>query len=519
MIKTRSFRSLVCLLLICCFLVHCMTPRAEAFGLLTGSTVLVAAGSVIATLLIGAGIQQAYENSPAFQNLVDNIKSIWTDQGIVVNDQIEVMRVPGQSVEDTVYAVKESLIESVVDIAYESGAISVTNNSFGFAVSAGTYVPSIDNCGEDISASVDTTCFVFGSPNKSCSFVLVSDQPFTAYEKGFRYDLTGDIATRESSYYEYNGFGFYYSSVIRIGAGSFGDYCISSDFSKELLAQILTGEYEGDGPTISLTDGLTAGQIAPQGTSIATGYPSWAANSFSYGNTADKYYPIALGDTYADTVSKTQEQVWEGVSEYTTEVLSNWDAMLAILAVIKAYISTHIPNLISEKVDSVKETVISLPDTFSNWFERGISIGESILEKVLALPQTIADAVAQAIAVAFVLDEAYMRAEFDALLSDFKFLGSMVDFGRGVVDVFYGIGSKPPILYVDLDAAESEFDYGDRVVFLDLTWYERYKPYGDAIISSFLWAWFGWRLLHSLPGLINGSSGAVPHINFRKWGD
>ena len=117
MIKTRSFRSLICLLLICCFLVHGMAPRAEAFGLLTGGTVLVAAGSVIATLLIGAGIQQAYENSPAFQNLVDNIKSIWTDQGIVVNDQIEVLRVPGQSAEDAIYAVKESLVESVVDIA------------------------------------------------------------------------------------------------------------------------------------------------------------------------------------------------------------------------------------------------------------------------------------------------------------------------------------------------------------------------------------------------------------------
>ena len=99
------------------------------------------------------------------------------------------------------------------------------------------------------------------------------------------------------------------------------------------------------------------------------------------------------------------------------------------------------------------------------------------------------------------------------------FLGSMVDFGRGLVDVFYGIGSKPPVLYVDLDDAEGDIVWGDRVVFLDLTWYERYKSYGDAIISSFLWAWFGWRLLHNIPGLLNGTSGAVPSSSvFRSWG-
>lgn len=147
-----------------------------------------------------------------------------------------------------------------------------------------------------------------------------------------------------------------------------------------------------------------------------------------------------------------------------------------------------------------------------SWFPQFLNLLQQLWDTIANLFAIVRDAVLEALSLAFDLDPAYMEAQFNSLISEFKFFGSMVDFGKSVVDVFYGIGSKPPVLYIDLSAAEGSVFWGERVIFLDLTWYSRYKPYGDALISSFLWAFFGWRLLHHIPGLINGSSGIVPHF-------
>ena len=86
----------------------------------------------------------------------------------------------------------------------------------------------------------------------------------------------------------------------------------------------------------------------------------------------------------------------------------------------------------------------------------------------------------------------------------------MVDIAQGLsVDLS---SSTPPVVYVHLEDSESEYIKGGTVKFIDMSWYARYKPYGDVILSGFLWALFAWRMYLKIPGIINGVGGSVGHI-------
>ena len=72
---------------------------------------------------------------------------------------------------------------------------------------------------------------------------------------------------------------------------------------------------------------------------------------------------------------------------------------------------------------------------------------------------------------------------------------------------FTGLGSKPPIIWIDLSAATGSCLWGGRQIFMDLTWYADYKPKMDAILGAIIWLWLAWRVFLSVPGIINGASG------------
>lgn len=113
----------------------------------------------------------------------------------------------------------------------------------------------------------------------------------------------------------------------------------------------------------------------------------------------------------------------------------------------------------------------------------------------------------------FVPSEDFLTEKVDSLCDRFSFADSIVRTGQVLFDGLSGISTEPPVIYVDLGAFEGSYDLGGKVAFVDLHWYSRYKPTVDAIISSFLWACFVWRLLIKLPGIINGASGAVSIVS------
>ena len=66
--------------------------------------------------------------------------------------------------------------------------------------------------------------------------------------------------------------------------------------------------------------------------------------------------------------------------------------------------------------------------------------------------------------------------------------------------------NSAPVIYMDLGAAESEYNYGGKVAVLDLSWYSRYKPVVDQFLSAVMWGFFIWRIFIHLPSIIDGTA-------------
>ena len=129
------------------------------------------------------------------------------------------------------------------------------------------------------------------------------------------------------------------------------------------------------------------------------------------------------------------------------------------------------------------------------------------LTKIGELIKSIPQAIAEAISAIFVPREDFLTAKWEAIRAEFAFADSIMTSGDMILGVLNGIDPEPPVIYIDLGASEGSYDIGGEVPFMDLRWYERYKPTGDAIISAFLWLVFVWRMFIKLPGIIGGLPG------------
>lgn len=64
-----------------------------------------------------------------------------------------------------------------------------------------------------------------------------------------------------------------------------------------------------------------------------------------------------------------------------------------------------------------------------------------------------------------------------------------------------------PKIPVRFSNSTSEYFSGiEDAYIIDMSWYTPYKPVGDIIVVAFCWIFFVWRVLHGLPGIINGAS-------------
>ena len=66
-----------------------------------------------------------------------------------------------------------------------------------------------------------------------------------------------------------------------------------------------------------------------------------------------------------------------------------------------------------------------------------------------------------------------------------------------------------PKIPVRFSNSTSEYFSGiEDAYIIDMSWYTPYKPVGDIIVVAFCWIFFVWRVLHGLPGIINGATGS-----------
>lgn len=267
-------------------------------------------------------------------------------------------------------------------------------------------------------------------------------------------------------------------------------------------------------------------------------YSTWRSNSLvaSVGGVVATLLPTVLGGTVVKTGSVAQTVAQAGAVADTAVIAPGKDSvdivdapdvaadLAGILAVIQAIlavlnriweaISTGVINAISAAVTGI----VSAIETGVNFLATVISgIGSLVqtvvgtLADILAAVLSIAQSVAVAIAAVFIPSPGYFDAKVEALKGAFPFFNSAMDTASQLKNFLINLGSTPPIIYIDLAAGSGWYPMGGRTVFVDLTWYSAYKPTMDAVISAFLWLWFAWRLVLSLPGIIQGTSGFWGH--------
>lgn len=115
----------------------------------------------------------------------------------------------------------------------------------------------------------------------------------------------------------------------------------------------------------------------------------------------------------------------------------------------------------------------------------------------------------------FVPDTDAVNAKFDEILGKYGFVQSIIESGEALGNVFTTstlAEPEPPVIFMDLGAAESEYYFGGKVAVLDLSWYARYKPVVDQFLSALMWGFFLWRAYVRLPSIISGGAGLVGRL-------
>lgn len=225
--------------------------------------------------------------------------------------------------------------------------------------------------------------------------------------------------------------------------------------------------------------------------SIEEGYTTWYTNAQSATNPDTEeevtVLPIPLNpstDTEELPDGVTQEDVWPGsVADPMPETDTDTDT----------------------ETDTGSDG--SLGNTPWETFKKWISEGWKTIIQAIPTADSIAQSIGNVIKSIFVPDADFISEKWNAIRSRFDFADSISSSGELILDVLNGIDPEPPVIYVDLGDAEGSYYLGGQVAFLDLRWYERYKPTGDAIISAFLWLVFVWRMFIKLPGIIGGLPG------------
>lgn len=186
------------------------------------------------------------------------------------------------------------------------------------------------------------------------------------------------------------------------------------------------------------------------------------------------------GDISTGNLIEFLSDFWTG---FKTKMLEIPD----ILKEIREFVE-DIPDLLRE----IKEFIKNIPETLTN-----------IWKWVKTVPQILVDA----LAAVFIPAEGYLDAKVDTLLSTYTFLNGFSSDAKFLKSQLSGLGTTPPVIYIPLGSSETSYSIGNDTIFLDLSWYAKYKPTVDAILSAFLWILFIWKLFLKLPGIVSGLPG------------
>ena len=556
----RFFRSFFCVIVVCCLIFNMSPIRAEAVALeivLVG----VAAAIVVGTVLIGLGVAPK-PGSTAFDRLVDDCVSHLSAGGVyVLNGTANVAKVvSGQKIQ---YAVDEGMIEEIRSWLFSSGALvtstvvagsdiavsSILKDSSGAASSRTLATLIRDNPAKTLSLfeslgvykkvfvySLDES-FLYGfyfDPNGIlCSAAFVNalgvanaslfgvysvmdlEQDYSQqiyevhsytrsitsyYPKDFpifydEYSLKSypDFLVMDAQVIDWNSLpaidGYHDLPSFPFLTKSSTDVSLGSTSSLRAMDDLYQGLYyigsfawaDSTYSTVTSTYDVNLGYVGAEDDALSDAYPAWYSGAISIPGSSIgldddddvKLYPYFPNFSLDDIQDVTQENVWAGED-------------------VKSDVGT------GEDVESVSG---SLANTSTNSFI------QSLIDALRSLFEWIVDEILSGIRALFVPSAGFVDAKVDALAERYSFLSSIALLGPSIRDFLGGLGSTPPVIYIDLGSSRGSWFLGGRVVFIDLSWYSDYKPTVDFLLSAFIYLAFCWRLFVKLPGIISGMPG------------
>lgn len=518
MFRKPWMRCLFCLVLVCVLLINCSPIKAQASSLGGAIAIGVGAGLVITGVLIGLGVLPA-DDTTDFDGLVSSCQDFLTTAGYVLDGMMSVYYLT-----DPVsysYAIDQSLIDVIRGWLFDSEIISVkeflTNSSVEVsadALATASAAPySFFSYAEYVSGAYAgnsagyVLCYSYESP----IVVTISDSSGNGWVIGCE-----DSSATIYGYSPYSGTWTSFTGVYS-----------SQNTSKRLVGSTFIGTADPVEYTSSYD--LSLAEIAASSSALALGYANWAANSVTVpgsvaGDEDDEdvtAYPIGLGQSYEETRSLTQTDVWAGTSTYTqadsdTETETGTDSVTA--SGLKGWLDAMLAAIGAWFADVIAG-IQAIPEAFSGWFADVITGLQTIGNTITTAWEDAVAAILAGIQSIFVPKEDFLTVKVEALRAEFEFADAIITTGEFIGGSLSGLGTEPPVIYLNLADNRGPYDMGGEVPFIDMRWYAEYKPTADILLSALLWIFFCWRVFVHLPGIISGTAGNFESVmaNFRRY--
>lgn len=206
-------------------------------------------------------------------------------------------------------------------------------------------------------------------------------------------------------------------------------------------------------------------------------------------------------DDVVDAVNSqtgTLQNVITGINDQTLAITEPLQDILSELRDLTVTLPSDLTLTIPEEKLNVN---VSIPDISTE-----VINNIEVKHDYAALQDSISLAMTNTLSDVFVPSAEVVDPVVNNFYSKFGFVDDIKTNISNMKSTFLGI-TPSPYLKIPIMKVKSDYDYGFGDYFiLDLSWYEPYKPYGDKLISAFIWLFFIWRMFTRLPAIINGAA-------------
>lgn len=162
-------------------------------------------------------------------------------------------------------------------------------------------------------------------------------------------------------------------------------------------------------------------------------------------------------------------------------LLKLWDFLTTIID----YLNPFSDNFILKKLWDFLLTIIDYLNPFNENF-----FGYKLIELFSDLLEFL-----------FIPSEDRINGLVNTVTGKFTFIETIKIAINSFEDIINNLGNSPSL---SLTLSATPYTPEQEVKVIDLSWYAPFKPYGDVVITGFIYLFFLWRLFALLPNIING---------------